>query len=234
MLVYNYDPITMEYISSEEAGRNPINPENPLIPANATTVEPPEVRQGYAITWAGNKWRYKEDHRGENWYNAQTKQIETIEFLGELPNYYYTPDSTIANKPNGDYWQYDSDTQTWVGNAQLYKLYILNSFNGYWIQKQNIPFEFKGYRYLPSWRELYTSIWVSLKDGFKLEYRLQDYDSKFNTVNVESMKEIITKISDINDEMYTDKHNLEAYFKNENNFDNLQNAFNIWLKKEYK
>ena len=48
------------------------------------------------------------------------------------------------------------------------------------------------------------------------------------------MKEIITKISDINDEMYTDKHNLEAYFKNENNFDNLQNAFNIWLKKEYK
>ena len=233
MLIYNYDPITMEYTFSEEAGRNPLNADEPIIPAHATTMEPLEAQMGYAITWAGNKWRYKEDHRGEIWYNAQTKQVETVDFLGELPSYFYPPDSTIANKPDGDYWIYDGDTQTWIGNAQLYKLYVLNSFNVYWSQKQNTPFEFKGYRYLPSWRELYTSIWVALKDGLKQEYRIQDYDSKFNTVDVVSMKEIITKISDIYDEMYIDKHNLEAYFKIENDFNNLQNMFNTWLKKEY-
>lgn len=233
MLIYNYNPITLEYMYSEEAGRNPLNIDEPIIPAHATTIEPPEFQQGYAITWAGNKWRYKEDHRNEAWYNAETKEIEIIDFIGELPSYYYTPDSTIANKPEGDYWQYDSETDSWVGNALLYKQHILSYFSNYWEQKQNTPFEFKGYRYLPSWRELYTSIWVALKDGLKLEYRLQDYDSKFNTVNIDSMKEIITKISEINDEMYTDKHNLEAYFKTEDNFENLQKTFEAWLNKQY-
>ena len=47
------------------------------------------------------------------------------------------------------------------------------------------------------------------------------------------MKPIIGKISDVNDEMYTDKHNLEVYFKIENNFDKLQDMFDKWVKKTY-
>ena len=231
--VYNYDPITFEYYSSGPASKNPLNEEEPIIPACATTVKPPEPQYGYAIVWIGNKWQYKEDHRGEVWYNAETNSIEEIEFIGKLPKYYYTPDSVIANKPEGDYWQYDAETETWVGNAGLYKKFILDSFTQYWEQKLNTPFEFEGYKYLPSWRELYTSIWVALSEDLKKEYRLQDYEGNFINVNKKTMKPIIGKISNVNDELYTDKHNLEVYFKNENDFNKLQETFENWIKKTY-
>ena len=234
MLVYNYDPITFEYMSTEEAGRNPLNPEEPIIPACATTIVPPEVIDKYAIVWIGNKWEYKEDHRGELWYNAKNKKIESIDFIGVLPEYYYTPDSPIANKPEGDYWQYDSNTQTWVGNALLYKQYVLSAFSGYWNAKQDIPFEFEGHKYIPAWRDLYDSIFNTLNNGIKKEYRLQDYNGNYNIVTLKTMKPIYTKMADIVDEMYIDKQNLEAYFKSENDFDKLQKAFNTWLNKEYK
>lgn len=234
LIVYNYDPLTFEYYSSEPASRNPLNEDEPLIPACATTVEPVKPKKGYAVVWLGNKWGYKKDHRNEIWFNAQTKQLETIDFIGELPDYYFTPDSPIANPPEGDYWEFDSEKQEWVGNAGLYKIYVLNNFSTYWDIKQNTPFEFKDFKYLPSWRELYTSIWVSLSSGIKTEYRLEDYDGKYNTVNKTSMKEIFVKMSNIVDEMYTDKQNLELYIKKENDFNKLQKAFNTWVEKEYK
>lgn len=234
MIIYNYNPITFEYIGESEASPNPVNPDNPIIPACATTIEPPKSIEKYAIIWIGNKWEYKEDHRNEVWYNAKTKKTEVIQFIGMLPGYYYTPDSTIANKPEGDYWIYDSNTDTWVGNSLLYKQYILSIFSSYWDEKQNIPYEFEGYRYIPAWRDLYDSIFNTLNNGIKQEYRLQDYDGKYNTVTLKTMKPIYTKMADIVDEMYIDKQNLELYFKTEDNFNKLENAFNNWLLKEYK
>lgn len=232
--IYLYDPITKEFIKKDVSDRNPLDPETPIIPSCATTEVVPEEKEGYIRCWIGNKWTYKEDHRGETWYNASTKTLEVIDFIGELPNYYYTPDSTIANPPEGSYWVYDQKSDTWVGNALLYKQYILENYDVLWELKLNAPFEFEGYRYIASWRELYTSIWVSLKDGLKQEYRLQDYDGKQNVVTAETMKPIIIKISDIVDELYTDKHNLEKYFAVTNDFKELETAFNAWLNKEYK
>lgn len=234
MIIYNYDPITFEFATQGKAEKNPLNPEEPIIPACSTTVEPPEIQEGYAIVWIGNKWEYKEDHRGELWYNAKNKKIENIDFIGVLPEYYYTPDSPIANKPEGDYWQYDSNTQTWVGNALLYKQYVLYAFSEYWNAKQDIPFEFEGYKYIPAWRDLYDSIFNTLNNGIKKEYRLQDYNGNYNIVTLKTMKPIYTKMADIVDEMYIDKQNLEAYFKSENDFNKLQKAFNTWLNKKYK
>lgn len=234
MLVYNYDPITFEYMSYEEANRNPLNPDEPIIPACATTIEPPKQIDKYAIVWIGNKWEYKEDHRNELWYNAQNKSVEIIDFIGTLPNFYYTPDSPIANPPEGEYWVYDPDTQSWVGNTLLYKQYVLSVFSEYWEQKQNIPYEFNGYRYIPAWRDLYDSIFNTLNNGIKEEYRLQDYDGKYNTVTLKTMKPIYTKMADIVDEMYVDKQDLEAYFKIENEFNKLEKTFNAWIAKEYK
>lgn len=233
LVIYNYDPITKEYTTSSTANKNPLNPNEPIIPACATKLKPLNKKEEYAIIWVGNKWEYKEDHRGEAWFNAKTNEIQIVDFIGELPNYFYTPDSPIANKPEGEYWQFDQELNEWIGNPILYKNYILNSFPNYWTEKQNIPFEFEGYKYIPSWRELYTSIWVALKDGIKNNYRLQDYDGNFNTVDVKSMKAIITKMSDVNDEMYLDKQNLELYFKTQNDFNKLQNKFNEWLNKKY-
>lgn len=232
--IYLYDPITKEYTTQGKSDKNPLDPDTPIIPACSTTIKPPEKQEGYVVVWVGNKWEYKEDHRNEVWYNANTKELETIDFIGILPNYYYSPDAPIANKPEGDYWIYDSNTQTWVGDALLYKKYVLNNFEYYWNIKLDTPFELDGYKYIASWRELYTSIWVTLRDGIKSEYRLQDYDGKFNTVNAETMKPIIVKMSDINDEMYMDKQNLEVYFAKTNDFNKLENKFNEYIKKEYK
>jgi hypothetical protein len=232
--IYNYDPVTFEYTTQGKADRNPLNEEEPIIPACATTIMPPEAIDGYAIVWVGNKWEYKEDHRGEMWYNSKTKTTETIDFIGTIPNYYYTPDSAIANKPEGDYWQYDSNTESWVGNALLYKKYILEFFPEYWDAKQDVPFEFEGHKYIPAWRDLYDSIFNTLNNGIKKEYRLQDYDGNYNVVTLETMKPIYTKMADIVDEMYMDKQDLEAYFKSENDFSKLEKTFNAWLGKEYK
>ena len=232
--IYLYDAIYKTFEGVSKSDKNPLDPETPIMPANSTTIKPPEEQEGYAIVWVGNKWEYKEDHRNEVWYNANTKQLETIDFIGVLPNYYYTPDSPIANKPEGNYWVYDSDTQTWVGDALLYKKYVLENFEYYWDIKQETPFELDGFKYIASWRDLYTSIWVTLKDGIKSEYRLQDFEGKFNTVTADTMRPIIVKMSEINDEMYLDKQNLEVYFTKTNDFNKLQNKFNEYIKKEYK
>lgn len=232
--IYLYHPITKEYLYQDVSERNPLDPETPIIPACATTIKAPNKKKGYAIVWVGNKWEYKEDHRGETWFNAETNKLETIDFIGTLDKKYYAPDSVRANPPEGNYWVYDSENNTWVGDAGLYKLYVNSVADYYWSIKQNTPFEFNGFRYIASWRDLYTSIWVTLKDGIKDEYRIQDYDGKFNTVTLKTMKPIIVKMSDINDEMYTDKHDLQLYFMQVNDFDKLQKAFDNFVAKEYK
>jgi uncharacterized protein YecA (UPF0149 family) len=42
MNVYNYHPVTKEFLSQGTAEPNPITPDSWLIPAHATTIEPPE------------------------------------------------------------------------------------------------------------------------------------------------------------------------------------------------
>lgn len=232
--IYIYDPVTKEFIAKGLSERNPLDPETPIIPGCSTTLLPLDKKDGYATVWVGNKWEYKEDHRHETWFNAKTNRLEEIDFIGELDNYYFSPDSVRANKPEGDYWQYDSQNDTWVGDAGLYKIYVNSMADTYWNLMQNTPFEFNGFKYIAAWRDLYTSIWVTLRDGIKEQYRLQDYDGKFNVVNKETMKPIIIKMSDINDEMYTDKHNLQLFFIQNNDFDKLQKAFNSFITKKYK
>ena len=48
------------------------------------------------------------------------------------------------------------------------------------------------------------------------------------------MKPIIEKMTDINDEMFIDKHNLQLYFLKNDNFEQLQAKFDEYTKKVYK
>lgn len=233
MEIYNYNPITKEFTTVGEATRNPVNPDNPIVPACATTIKPLNKKDGYAIVWCGNQWNYKKDYRGQIWYNSKTKEMETIDFIGDLPDYYYSPDSTIANPPDGDYWVYDKKTDTWIGNVYLYKQYIYSNSTNFWEQKLNTPYEFEKYYYLPQWRDLYTSIYLALNTGAKDEYKLQDAKNQYITVDKKTMKPIYVKMADIVDQMYIDKHDLEELFMTENNFDVLKNSFDKWLNKRY-
>lgn len=234
MKVYNYHPVTKEFLNESEAQLNPVTKEDYIIPANATEIKPLKNKKGFTICFAGNKWEYKEDHRGEIWYYIPENIQKEIDFIGEIPNTYCSLDSKRANPPEGNYWQYDSNLDEWVANVPLYKLFVFDSFPSYWDLKQNMPYEFEGYFYLPSWRDLYTSIYLALKEGVKQDYTLQDAVGNYIKVDFDSMKKIYIKMANIVDEMYNDKHKLEVYFKEENNYDKLNKKLTEWLEKVYK
>lgn len=231
--IYHYHAKTKEYLYESFSDKNPLNPDEPIIPAFATTIQPLEIKSGKAIVWVGNKWEYKEDHRDEIWYNAKTSNIEKIDFIGEIPSYYFSVDSNRANKPEGNYWEYDSDNDTWVGNLGLYKTYIEQTMSFVWDIKQETPFEFEGHKFLPNWKEQYMSIWNSLNSGFKTEFKIRDYDGVYINVTKDSFKPIVQKIIEVNDEMVLDKAQIKDYIVKSNDFNKLEEKYNNWLKKIY-
>lgn len=60
MIVHNYDPETFEYLGSSEADANPLRPDQFLIPAHATEVEPPEEQEGFYRRFTGDGWEQVE------------------------------------------------------------------------------------------------------------------------------------------------------------------------------
>lgn len=58
--VYAYNPITNEYIGTDEAPRNPKNQATYLIPAFTTEEEPPEANENQRIVWGGEGWLIEE------------------------------------------------------------------------------------------------------------------------------------------------------------------------------
>lgn len=82
MLIYNYHPQTGEYIGFSEAEKGPVDDGEWLIPAHATTVEPPDKwSENHAIVWLGDAWGEIEDHRGEMWYHPDGRGMP-VDFLG--------------------------------------------------------------------------------------------------------------------------------------------------------
>lgn len=64
MVVYIYDS-DKKYIGTRQAQLNPIQTKKQgkeiyLMPANSTTIEPPEFKDGYEIIWNGSNWEYQE------------------------------------------------------------------------------------------------------------------------------------------------------------------------------
>ena len=55
--VYIYDPITKEYIGTDQAPQNPKNPATYLIPAFATEIEPLEASESQRVVWDGADWQ---------------------------------------------------------------------------------------------------------------------------------------------------------------------------------
>ena len=229
--IYIYDPLTKEFLYESKSDRNPLNPEEPIIPACATTVKPPKAKTGHTIIWAGNKWKQYEDHRGEVWYNIETETTEVIVELGDIPPKYVSTDSVRANKPDGDYWEYDSNTDQWVVNVYKYKVYLSTVIPAGWESKFSKEFELDGFFYLPSWKTLYNEIYTMLRDGIKDTYRLRDNHSRYNTVDKNSMKKIIGYMSDVVDQLYLEKQDLTDYIIKETDYNKINQAYNEWLNK---
>lgn len=103
-----------------------INPENGLficaseeqliqgvgIPANSTSIAPPDALPGKANVFSGNSWQQVDDHRGETVYSTMTGEPVEIDQPGDYP-----ADTTVL-KPvtafdawNGKAWVTDEAAQ---------------------------------------------------------------------------------------------------------------------------
>jgi len=66
MRIYNYDPITHEFLSEGAADESPLEPGVYLIPANATVKPVPALKPGEAAIYGDDKWRVVADYRGRS------------------------------------------------------------------------------------------------------------------------------------------------------------------------
>ena len=82
MKIYHFDKETGEYVGSDNADIDPLNPDNYLIPAGATTLKPPTKRQGKVNMFKDGRWSQINDKRGQQYFDNDGHEI-TITALGE-------------------------------------------------------------------------------------------------------------------------------------------------------
>lgn len=79
MRVFNYHPITKEFISESVADKDPRNSERHLIPSFATNKPKPQVGLHEVAQFIDGDWIVSEDNRGtEYWVNGEKHTIENI------------------------------------------------------------------------------------------------------------------------------------------------------------
>ena len=103
MQIYNYDKNTLEYLSEEVAELDPIGGK-PLIPANATVIEPLAKKDGFVSCFDEKKqiWEYKKDLRGKKFWSktdGSSVMVDTLDF--DVKNYIPTPPKENQIMQNG-------------------------------------------------------------------------------------------------------------------------------------
>ena len=112
-VLYTYDKETGEY-KPEVASTSQWSPrENKwLIPACATTTEPPSAEDKKARCWnaATQAWEQKPDHRGEKWYDKATRELHEIKDLSVEPD----ESAWTQTEPKDLEAVWDEDKSAWV------------------------------------------------------------------------------------------------------------------------
>lgn len=77
MQIHNYHPGTRIYTGASQADESPLEPGVYLIPAYATTAEPPKLQDGHVARYRPNDglWEAVPDVRG-TWYSSDGKAVE--------------------------------------------------------------------------------------------------------------------------------------------------------------
>jgi len=91
MNIYHYHPVTCEYINTGNVKLDPIG-KKPLIPANATLTQPPEVNINQVPLFVNGNWIVATDYRGYVGYDVVGAMHEITEIATE-------PDSTWTTTP---------------------------------------------------------------------------------------------------------------------------------------
>lgn len=111
--LYTYDKQTGEYKPNATSTSQWSPRENKwLIPACATTTEPPEAEDKKARCWnaATKAWEQKPDHRGEKWYDKATRELHEIKDIGVEPD----ESAWTQTEPNDLEAVWDEGASAWV------------------------------------------------------------------------------------------------------------------------
>lgn len=84
MDIYNYHPVTGEYLGQSVADPNPEEPGNFLIPAFATKAQPPKTIEREIAVFVDNKWVKQSDNRGVRYWLPDGTEHGITE-IGEKP-----------------------------------------------------------------------------------------------------------------------------------------------------
>lgn len=111
--LYTFDAQTGEYKPDITSASQWSPRENKwLIPACATTTEPPSAEDKRARCWnpATQSWEQKPDHRGEKWYDKSTRELHEIKDIGVEPD--ESAWTQVEPKDKEAVW--DEGTSAWV------------------------------------------------------------------------------------------------------------------------
>jgi len=106
MNIFNYDAITQEYLSTSTARLDPLD-QQPMIPANATSVAVIAPSAGHVAVFNGTSWDDIEDHRGTTLYDTTTQEESTQEELGPIDSQYTELVPTPYTTWSGSAWTLD-------------------------------------------------------------------------------------------------------------------------------
>lgn len=121
MKIYHYHPETGLLLGTSIARIDPVETQLRFnatgveqlvfqVPANATTIEPPEPQPGFATFFNGTQWESVEDHRGKTIYSTLTGIAETVTTTGALPaGFTLLPPATPYDQWNGSAWETDHE-----------------------------------------------------------------------------------------------------------------------------
>lgn len=110
MIIYNYSPLTLEFIGQNEARPNPLENDKYLIPANATEITPPAITENQTAVFNPNLkiWEIKPDFRDKVFWNKQTKEKVIISEIGMIPDKSLTDIEPSENEVwKNDCWKID-------------------------------------------------------------------------------------------------------------------------------
>lgn len=104
MDIFNYHPVTKEYLGAGKADPNPMEEGGWIFPAFSTTTAPPVPPLGHTLAWAGSGWLTVEDHRGEKWWPTNNEfndgPFVIVDFIGDPAEHAVTVDDVEYHLTN--------------------------------------------------------------------------------------------------------------------------------------
>ena len=126
---YSYNTEEKTFSGKFPASKNPRRQSEYLLPAKATFIEPPETKENEIAIWNGKSWDVESDYRGELQVNIETKEITTVDYIGEIKEGFQKVSEELAQdiKSTPEKYKKSGDTLLDISNTDEYKEYLIQA-----------------------------------------------------------------------------------------------------------